>query len=50
MDTYGAHRVLGVYIFQYQFMYYFEQIMPIPVGVVTVLVNKFLTVYILRGF
>ena len=40
MDIYGVHRVVGVFI----------DMMPIPIRVVPVLVNQFLTVYILRGF
>ena len=45
------HMVLvGVYISWYQFIYFKQNIdmMPIHVGAVTVLVNEFLTVYILQ--
>ena len=48
MDTYGVQRVVGVYNPNISFCI-FKQIidmMPIPVGVVPVLVKEFLTVYI----
>ena len=44
--------LVGVYISWYQFIYFKQNIdmMPIHVGVVTVLVNEFVTVYIPQGF